>query len=158
LLLRYYEVDSGEILIDGINIKEYEIDYLRKNIAYQALIPKLFSSSLESKNLFSDTERYDAITNSLKISELVVKIKQLDKNINSQGLQVSDSEKQMLSIARALYFDTFIIMFDFPEYCLDDNQLESVNKTLDIFAKDKTIIFNSENKDIYFRIDNYIKI
>jgi ABC-type multidrug transport system fused ATPase/permease subunit len=158
LLLRYYEIDSGEILIDGINIKEYEIDYLRKNIAYQALVPKLFSSSLESKNLFDNTERYEKITSSLEISGLVGKIKKLDKNINSQGLQVSDSEKQMLSIARALYFDTFIILFDFPEFCLDENQLHAVKKTLNIFALNKTIVFNGENKDTYFTIDNYIKI
>ena len=158
LLLRYYEIDSGEILIDGINIKEYEIDYLRKNIAYQALIPKLFSSSLESKTLFSNVERYNKIIKSLEIEDLVAKIKKLDKNINSQGLQVSDSERQMLSIARALYFDTFIILFDFLEYCLDKNQLNAVNKTLDIFAKDKTIIFNAESKNVYFEIDNYIKI
>lgn len=158
LLMRYYEVDSGEILIDGINIKDYEIDYLRKHITYQAFSPKLFSSSLELESLYPDTERYNAIIKSLEIEEIIKKKEQLDKNINSQGLQVSDSEKQMLSIARALYFETFIILFDFPEYCLNDNQLKTINKTLNIFAKNKTIIFNSHNENIYFEIDNYIKL
>ncbi|MGL6125272.1 MAG: ABC transporter transmembrane domain-containing protein [Metamycoplasmataceae bacterium] len=158
LIMRYYEVDSGEILLDGINIKNYDIDYLRKHITYQAFSPKLFSSSLELETLYPDAERYNKIVESLNIKELIKKKEMLDKNINSQGMQLSDSEKQMLSIVRALYFDTPIILFDFPEHCLNKHQLESIEKTLNIFAKDKTIVFNSHNNNIYFKIDNFIKI
>ena len=158
LLMRYYEIESGEILIDGINIKDYEINHLRRNIAYQAFLPKLFSSSLELTSLYSDEKRYNEIIKSLELEELIIKKNKLDRNINSQGLQVSDSEKQMLSIARALYFDTFIILFDFPEHSLNINQINAVNKTLSIYAKNKTIIFTSYNKDICFKFDNDIKI
>ncbi|MGL5617826.1 MAG: ABC transporter transmembrane domain-containing protein [Metamycoplasmataceae bacterium] len=158
LIMRYYEVDSGEILLDGINIKEYDIDYLRKHITYQAFSPKLFSSSLELESLYPDPKRYNSIIQSLGIEELIKKKEMLDKNINSQGLQISDSEKQMLSIARGLYFDTSVILFDFPEYCLNKNQLAAIDRTLKIYAKDKTIIFSSHNHSIYFHIDNYIKI
>ncbi|MGL5592075.1 MAG: ABC transporter transmembrane domain-containing protein [Metamycoplasmataceae bacterium] len=158
LIMRYYEVDSGEILLDGINIKEYNIDYLRKHITYQAFSPKLFSSSLELESLYPDKERYNNIIQALGIEELMKKKDILDKNINSQGLQVSDSEKQMLSIARGLYFDTPIILFDFPESCLTKSQLEAIDRTLKIYAKNKTIIFSAHDSDVYFDIDNYIKI
>ncbi|MGL5205497.1 MAG: ABC transporter transmembrane domain-containing protein [Metamycoplasmataceae bacterium] len=158
LLMRYYEVDSGEILLDGINIKDYNIEYLRKNITYQAFSPKLFSSSLELESLYPDTKRYNSIIQSLGIEELIKKKEILDKNINSQGLQISDSEKQMLSIARGLYFDTFVILFDFPESCLNKEQLSAIDRTLKIFAKNKTIIFNSHDSNSYFDIDNYIEI
>ncbi|MGL5643432.1 MAG: ATP-binding cassette domain-containing protein, partial [Metamycoplasmataceae bacterium] len=158
LIMRYYEVDSGEILLDGINIKEYNIDYLRKHITYQAFSPKLFSSSLELESLYPDKERYNNIIQALGIEELMKKKDILDKNINSQGLQVSDSEKQMLSIARGLYFDTPVILFDFPESCLTKSQLEAIDRTLKIYAKNKTIIFSAHDSDVYFDIDNYIKI
>ena len=158
LLMRYYELESGEILIDGINIKDYEINYLRRNIAYQAFLPKLFSSSLELTSLYPDTKRYSAIIKSLELEDLIDRKNKLDRNINSQGLQVSDSEKQMLSVARALYFDTFIILFDLPEHSLNSNQINAINKTLKIYAKNKTIIFSSYNKDICFQFDNDIQI
>ncbi|MGL5204908.1 MAG: ATP-binding cassette domain-containing protein, partial [Metamycoplasmataceae bacterium] len=158
LIMRYYEVDSGEILLDGINIKNYNIDYLRKHITYQAFSPKLFSSSLALESLYPDVERYNNIIKSLELEELIKKKEMLDKNINSQGLQISDSEKQMLSIARGLYFNTSILLFDIPEYCLNKNQLQAIDRTLKIFAKNKTIIFNSHESDIYFDIDNYIEI
>lgn len=158
LIMRYYEIESGEILIDGINIKNYEISYLRKHITYQAFSPKLFSSSLELKSLFPDTKRYNEIVRSLGIEDLVKRKEKLDKNINSQGLQLSDSEKQMLSIARSLYFETYIILFDFPEYCLNKHQLQAIDRTLNIFARGRTIVFNAHDKDVYFKIDNYINI
>ncbi|MGL5732892.1 MAG: ABC transporter transmembrane domain-containing protein [Metamycoplasmataceae bacterium] len=158
LIMRYYEIDSGEILLDGINIKEYNIDYLRRHITYQAFSPKLFSSSLELESLYPDPQRYNEIIKSLGIEELMKKKEMLDKNINSQGLQISDSEKQMLSIARGLYFDTSVILFDFPEYCLNKHQLAAIDRTLKIYAKNKTIIFNGHDRDVYFDIDNYIEI
>lgn len=158
LLMRYYNVDSGEILIDGININNYDIDYLRNNISYLAFSPKLFSSSLQLNSIFKNKDKYNKIIKTLEIEELASRRKKIDKIINSQGLQISDSEQQMLSIARALYFDTFIVLFDFPEYSLNENQLRCVNNALNIFAKSKTIVFTAPKKYNLFKIDNFLEL
>ncbi len=158
LLMRYYEIDSGEILIDGINIKNYDLEFLRKNIAYQAYIPKLFSSSLDKEDLYPDKQRLNEIVKCLKLEDLIEKKSKIDMNINSQGLQVSDSEKQMLSILRSLYFNTNVVLLDFTEYCVNQEQILLVKKALNIFAKDKTIIFTSYKKLSFFEFDNYIEL
>lgn len=158
LLMRYYEIDSGEILIDGINIKDYDINFLRSNISYQAHDPKLFSSSLELEDLHPNKKRLNEIAKVLEIEELIKRTIDIDQNINSQGLQVSDSEKQMLSILRAIYFDTYIILFDFPEYSIDESQIKAVKRALDIFAKNKTIIFTAYEFESSLEFDNFIKL
>lgn len=158
LLMRYYEIDSGEILIDGINIKDYDINFLRSNISYQAHDPKLFSSSLELEDLHPNKKRLNEIAKVLEIEELMKRRIDIDQNINSQGLQVSDSEKQMLSILRAIYFDTYIILFDFPEYSIDESQIKAVKRALDIFAKNKTIIFTAYEFQSSLEFDNFIKL
>lgn len=158
LLMRYYEIDSGEILIDGINIKDYDINFLRSNISYQAHDPKLFSSSLELEDLHPNKKRLNEIAKVLEIEELMKRRIDIDQNINSQGLQVSDSEKQMLSILRAIYFDTYIILFDFPEYSIDESQIKAVKRALDIFAKNKTIIFTAYEFESSLEFDNFIKL
>lgn len=158
LLMRYYEIDSGEILIDGININDYNINYLRANITYQAHDPKLFSSSLALDDLHPNKKRFYEIVKVLNIEELVKKSIQIDTNINSQGLQVSDSERQMLSILRAIYFDTNIILFDFPEYSLDEKQTMALEKALNIFSKNKTVIITSFKNETSLDVDNYLKI
>ena len=156
--MRYYEIDSGEILIDGININDYNINYLRANITYQAHDPKLFSSSLALDDLHPNKKRFYEIVKVLNIEELVKKSIQIDTNINSQGLQVSDSERQMLSILRAIYFDTNIILFDFPEYSLDEKHTMALEKALNIFPKNKTVIITSFKNETSLDVDNYLKI
>ncbi|MGL5591401.1 MAG: ABC transporter transmembrane domain-containing protein [Mycoplasmoidaceae bacterium] len=155
LIMNYYNVDSGQILIDNVRISNYKIEHLRKRIGYQSFFPKL---SLEFEDINIDNEKLLCILEDLKINidyfyEAIIK-----NPVNSQGLQISDSEKQMFSIAYLIYDDPDILLFDSIESILDDEQIKLVDKTLRKHAKNKTIIFTSNNLQNKFKCENIIKL
>ncbi|MGL5640261.1 MAG: ABC transporter transmembrane domain-containing protein [Mycoplasmoidaceae bacterium] len=155
LIMNYYNVDSGQILIDNVRISNYKIDHLRKRIGYQSFFPKL---SLEFEDINIDHDKLLCILEDLKINidyfyEAIIK-----NPMNSQGLQISDSEKEMFSIGYVIYDDPDILLFDSIESILDDEQIKLVNKTLNKHAKNKTIIFTSNNIQNKFKCENIIKL
>ena len=128
LLLRFYDVDSGEILINGINIKEFEIRSLRKLIAPAFQTPILYSLSLRLNVSLSDLsqkEDDDRIIEKLKMFGLddLANVSELEKDISrdfcEDGIMLSGGQRQKLALARFAFPDADLYIMDEPTASLD---------------------------------------
>lgn len=117
LILRLYDVTLGEILIDGINVKEYDLKNLRDNISIVLQNNVLFSGSVKDNLLWGNKDANDEeIKEVLKISKSDEFIDRLpgglDYDLGQGGVNVSGGQRQRLCIARALLKKPKIIIFD----------------------------------------------
>ena len=145
LLLRYFDATKGEILIDGINIKELSEKSLRSNISIIRQSPFLFNVSI------LDNFKYVKKNVTLKQVREVCKKAYIDDYIMSLpdgyntiigegGVNLSGGQKQRIAIARTLLLNTKIILFDEATSALDNESQEYIKKTIDSLVKDHTII------------------
>ena len=158
LMNRFYDVEDGkgEILIDDINIKNYNLYELKKKIGFVQQEPSSFKrSNLENiryGNLeASDEECYDAAkkVNALKLLEIDNDKKLKDKNITS-------GDKQKLAIARIFSKNPPILLLDEPTSSLDKESELEIEKSLDILSKDKTTITIAHRLNTIENCDNII--
>ena len=117
LILRLYDVTKGEVLIDGQNVKDYDLKYLRDNISIVLQNNVLFSGTVRdnlkwgNKNA-TDEQIYDALKKSCA-DEFIDRLPGgLDYDLGQGGVNVSGGQKQRLCIARALLKNPKIIIFD----------------------------------------------
>ena len=145
LLPRFYEVNSGEILIDGRNIKDYTVKSLRSQMAI------VFQDNF----LFSGTIRENIIIGNENASEQDIKyaveqaclsdfIKSLDNGLDTEigerGILLSGGQKQRVAIARAFLKNAPIIILDEATSALDNKSEKIVQKAIDNLMKDKTVL------------------
>ena len=142
LIPRFYDVTSGEILVDGINIKDMKQSYLHNKIGYVSQRATLFKGSVKSNIKFGKCN--NKITNEdiekvLKISQAYDFVSKMDKGINSDisqsGTNVSGGQKQRIQVARAILKNPEIYIFDDSFSALDfktdytlRNELNRVSK------------------------------
>ena len=174
LLTRLYDLTSGEILIDGINIKDISKKYLRQNISLVLQEPFLFSKSVIS-NIKITNERLskEEVINATKIAAIHENILALEKGYHTQvgekGVSLSGGQKQRVAIARSLVNKTPILIFDDSLSAVDTetdikirSQLKARMKDTTTFiithrvatAKDADVIIVLENNTIS-EIGNY---
>ena len=145
LLQRFYDVDQGEILLNGKNIKSYKLNDLRQIFA---LVPQdsfLFSTSVKDNLLFAkQNATMQEITQAAIMAKADNFIKQLpeqyDSYIGEKGIRISSGEKQRLAIARAFLRNSDIILLDEPTSNLDSENEQYLQKILANEQKTKTII------------------
>lgn len=151
LLCRLYDVTDGEILINGINIKEYTKGSIMSlySVVFQDF--KIFSTTL-SLNIAAD-EKYDhsRLFESLEkanIKERVLAMKNqestyLYKDLDKSGVEISGGEAQKLALARALYKDAPIVILDEPTAALDPIAENEIYSHFNSFVENKTTIYIS---------------
>lgn len=147
LIPRYYDITSGEILIDGKNIKDYPEDQLEKIVSIAPQKATLFSGDIKSnitygcKEEVSDTD--ERIKRSLEISKSDF-VYDLAEGIHSKvaqgGTNYSGGQKQRLSIARAVFKDSEIMIFDDTFSALDYKTDMLVRKSIREQLSDTTVI------------------
>lgn len=156
LLMRLYDVDSGEILINNISIKKYNADDLYKH--YSTIFQDFCKYSLTIKEfiLFGDP---DTELNLIKINKALdlVKMKtfiynlpkgintMLTQNFTDESVELSTGQWQKLSLARAFYKDSDVLILDEPSAYLDVFSEKEVLDVLKNKIKEKTIIIVSHN-------------
>ena len=144
LLLRLYDIKDGEILIDGINIKEYTISSVRDAFALVSQDIFLFNDTIEENLQAGISYSHDEIQHALEVSyasEFVDKLKDgLHTYIGDRGMRLSGGQSQRLTIARAFLRDCPILLFDEATSALDNESEKTVQKALDKVASDKTVI------------------
>lgn len=145
LLLRYFDVTSGQVLIDGINIKELKEDALRKSISIIRQSPFLFNISIfDNFKLVKNDVTLKEVREVCKkayIDDYVMSLpKKYDTIIGEGGVNLSGGQKQRIAIARTLLLNTKIILFDEATSALDNESQEYIKKTIDSLVKDHTII------------------
>ena len=145
LLPRFYDVTSGELLIDGVNIKDVKQKDLRKKIGFVPQKGLLFSGTIESNIKYGNEDMPDEnMINAARISQAEEFIEQKQEKYKSEiaqaGNNVSGGQKQRLSIARALAIDPEIIVFDDSFSALDLKTDRKLREELSKELKEKTVI------------------
>lgn len=151
LMCRLYDVTDGEILINGINIKEYSKESIISlySVVFQDF--KIFSTTLAqniSTNEEYDKERlYDALDKAnIKDRVLAMENKEstyLYKDLDKAGVEISGGEAQKLALARALYKDAPIVILDEPTAALDPIAEHEIYNRFNSFVENKTAIYIS---------------
>ena len=144
LLLRLYDIEKGEILIDGRNIKEYTLESLRQEIALVSQDIFLFNDTIRENLTAGVVYSDDQIAEALRVSyaqEFVDHLSEgMETQIGDRGLRLSGGQSQRLTIARAFLRDCPILLFDEATSALDNESEKTVQAALDQVASHKTVI------------------
>lgn len=145
LLLRYFDVTNGEVLIDGVDIKDLSEESLRKTISCVRQNPFLFNMSIfdNFKIVKPDItlKEVKALCKRAYIDEYIESLpKKYNTIIGEGGINLSGGQKQRLAIARTLLLNTKIILFDEATSALDNESQKYIKMTIDDLTKDHTII------------------
>ena len=145
LLLRYFDVTSGKVLIDGVDIKELTEESLRKTISCVRQNPFLFNMSIfENFKIVKPDITLKEVKEVCKRAYIDEYIESLPKKYNTiigeGGINLSGGQKQRLAIARTLLLNTKIILFDEATSALDNESQKYIKMTIDDLTKDHTII------------------
>ncbi|HAT4334650.1 TPA: ABC transporter ATP-binding protein [Clostridium perfringens] len=134
LIGRHYDVSSGEVLIDGVNVKKWNLDSLRENMAVVFQDTFLFSDSIKDNIDFGENKSEDEIIEAAKDSCAYDFIKEMpegfETEVGERGLGLSGGQKQRLAIARALVRKTPILILDDATSALDMETEFNVLKNL----------------------------
>lgn len=145
LIPRFYDVTNGEILIDGNNIKEYNIKYLRENIAVVLQKAEMFSGTIKDNIRWGKKDATDEeIIEAAKIAQadsFITKFSDgYDTIIGEKGSTLSGGQKQRISIARAILKKPKVLIFDDATSAIDLKTESNLYKALRETLKDTTFI------------------
>lgn len=148
LIPRFYDVTEGEVLVDGINVKDYDEHALRNKIAYVSQKAVLFSGSISSNIAYgdngkpaADAEAIADAADTAQAKDFVEKLSEkYDGYVAQGGANFSGGQKQRISIARAVARKAEILIFDDSFSALDYKTDRELRKTLDEKCGDATRI------------------
>lgn len=153
LLLRLYDPDEGEILLGGIDIRDFDIDEYRNYIGVVFQDFQLFAASVEENVVMDlpDKECEGSVLKALeksgfseKLSMLPHGIKQeLTREFSDDGVELSGGEQQKLAVARAFYKDAGVVFLDEPSAALDPIAEYQLNEAMKEVSGDKTLFMIS---------------
>ncbi len=151
LLCRLYDVTEGEILIDGINIKEYSEEEYRKLFAVVFQDFKLLAFSLKENIAFDKDADEEEINRVLELSGFYEDAQKLPegldtllyKSFDENGTELSGGQQQKTAIARALYKDAPVVILDEPTAALDPVAEYDIYRRFDTLVGGKTAIYIS---------------
>jgi subfamily B ATP-binding cassette protein MsbA len=146
LLQRFYDVDSGVISIDGVDIRDYKLANLRKQIALVSQNLVLFNDTIRNNIAYgnmrgaSDAQVLDAARRA-HATEFIEKLPQgLDTLIGDKGLQLSGGQRQRIAIARAFLKDAPILILDEATSALDNQSEQYIQEALSDIMQGRTTI------------------
>ncbi len=144
LLMRFYDVNGGEILINGINLKDIKIRSLRQNIGLVTQRVYIFNDIIAKNVAYGREFNEDAVINALKLANAYEFVSKLDNGINTIlnefGTNLSGGQRQRIAIARALYQNPQILIFDEATSALDNESEKEITKAINNL-RSKKIIF-----------------
>ncbi|XP_077237647.1 ABC transporter B family member 2-like [Tasmannia lanceolata] len=145
LIERFYEPLAGKILLDGHDIKELELKWLRQQIGLVNQEPALFATSIRENILYGkDNATLDEISRAAKLSEAISFINNLPERYETQvgerGVQLSGGQKQRIAISRAILKNPSILLLDEATSALDAESEKSVQEALDRVMVGRTTV------------------
>ena len=144
LLPRFYDIKSGSIKIDGVDIRDYTISSLRHNIAMVFQDNFLFSGTIRENILMGNPDATEDELNqaieSAHLQEMIADLPQgLDTLLGERGMTLSGGQRQRVAIARAMIKNTPIVILDEATSALDNKSEAIVQKALDNLIQNKTV-------------------
>jgi len=145
LIPRFYDVDEGEILVDGVNVKDYNLNSLRNAIGHVEQDVFIFYGTIKENILFGKPEATMAeVVEAAKKARIHDFIESLDNKYDTltgeRGVKLSGGQKQRIAIARLFLKDPTIIILDEATSSLDNVTEKLIQQSFDDLSKDKTTI------------------
>ena len=145
LIGRYFDIQKGEILIDGVNIKDIDIDVLRGSIGQVQQDVFIFTGDIKSNiSLNNENITNEKIIQSTKMvnaSSFIEKLNnKYDEPVTERGSTLSAGQRQLLSFARTLAYDPKILVLDEATSNIDTETEELITKALETLMNDRTTI------------------
>lgn len=143
LLMRFYDIDAGEIQIDGVNIKDLDCNELRRNTAIVLQDTVLFSDTIRNNLKYSNLEASDeAMEEAAKMSNchrMITRLKKgYDTELTESGQNLSQGQRQLLSIGRAFLADPKILILDEATSSVDTRTEKRIQDAMVNLMKDRT--------------------
>lgn len=144
LLPRFYDIKSGSIKFDNVDVKDIELKDLRNNIAMVFQDNFLFSCSIKENILMGNPnaseEELDLVVKSAHLEEMIAELPNgIDTELTERGVTISGGQRQRVAIARAMIKNAPIIILDEATSALDNESEDIVQKALDNLIQDKTV-------------------
>lgn len=163
LLLRFYDIDFGNILINKINIKNIKLESLRRNFSYNLQENFIFSGTILQNIKYANQEiskkEIQEIVDSYKVFEFINNFKDgLETEIGEKGAKLSGGQRQRIAVLRALIKDSDIILLDEPTSNLDKENEDEIYDFINKFCASKTLIMISHKKPEKIKFDQEIII
>ena len=145
LITRIFDVNKGQILLDGINVKDLSENELRRHISIIRQEPFIFNKTImENFKLVNKDITLDEVRRYSKMAYIDDYIMSLPKGYDTMlgegGVNLSGGQKQRLSIARTLSKNSKVILFDEATSALDNESQEYIKRAIDNLVKDHTVI------------------
>lgn len=163
LLLRFNDVDSGRILVDGVDVRDVRQGDLRSQIAYVPQEPLLFHTSIKENILISKPDASDdEVYNALRVAHADKFVKKLPENIDSvvgeRGVKLSGGQKQRIAIARAVLQLAPVIILDEATSALDSESEQIIKDSFKDILKGKTAIVVAHRLSTLSEMDRIVVI
>lgn len=146
LIERFYDPDSGFVLLDGVDIRKLKINWLRQQIGLVGQEPILFNESIRANIAYGKQEETTeeeiiAATTAANAHHFISSLPQgYDTNVGERGVQLSGGQKQRIAIARAIIKDPSILLLDEATSALDAESERVVQTALDRVTVNRTTV------------------
>ena len=163
LLLRFYDVKSGAIKLDGVDIREITKQSLRQNIGLVPQEPVLFNDTIGYNITYpKDNVSQEQLEEAVKVANLHTFIESLPKKydtlVGERGIKLSGGQKQRLAIARAFIADPKIIIFDEATSQLDSKSEKLIQDSFWKLVENKTTIIIAHRLSTVMKADRIVVI
>lgn len=143
LLMRFYDVQKGEILLDGVNVRDWDLHDLRSNFAVVLQDVFLFSGSVENNirlgNKNIDPDRIQWAANEVKAADFIEHLAgKYEFEVHERGAGLSVGQKQLISFARALAFDPTILILDEATSSIDTETEQLIQQAVERVMEGRT--------------------
>ena len=164
LIPRFYDVTDGEVLVDGVDVKEYDEAHLHNKIGYISQKAIMFTGTVSENVAYGDNGREkpteEQIKKAIEVAQGTDFVEKLDKKYDAHiargGTNVSGGQKQRLSIARAIARDPEIYIFDDSFSALDYKTDATLRKELKEYTKDATSMIVAQRIGTIINADKII--
>lgn len=144
MLLRFYDPNEGEILINGTNIKEFTQDSLKHHISLVTQRIYIFQDTLAANVAYAQEIDEERVKEALLLADSMSFVESLEDGIHTKmeefGSNLSGGQRQRIAIARAIYKHASLILFDEATSALDNESEKRIQAALDEYTKDKITI------------------
>src|SRR5690606_4879749 len=146
LLDKFYDPTSGKILLDGVDLREYNTDFLRKNIGLVLQKNHIFKGTIAENICYGNPDASESdIIRAAKNAYIHQQVMALPKGYDSQANLLSGGQQQRIAIARLFIKNPPVIFLDEPTASLDAIATEEIKKSIDAIKKDRTVIIISHS-------------
>lgn len=154
LIPRIYDLDSGSITIDGLDIQNIDISALRHSISFMPQEPFLFTGTIIDNLLFGDPDadkkRIESVLEMAGLKETIASFKEgLNTVIGEKGVMLSGGQKQRIALARAFLKNASMMILDDPVSQVDMQTASGIIENIESFSGEKTMVIISHRFSIF---------